>query len=120
MNKINTKYRLLILLSVGILLFSGLSSMTSGQNSIISPQSNTAHLNTFSAFLGSITSPTTVNQSNSLKTTLASDSTSNVYYSVTFTETGLPTGWSWWVNLNGYNITSLSSSITFNVPDGDT
>ena len=39
-------------------------------------------------------------------------------YSVTFTESGLPSGDSWWVNFNGQNITSSSSSITFSVSDG--
>ncbi len=39
-------------------------------------------------------------------------------FSVTFTECGIPTGDSWWVNFNGQNITSSTSTITFNVPDG--
>jgi hypothetical protein len=39
-------------------------------------------------------------------------------FSVTFSETGLPSGSTWWVNLNGQNITSSSSTITFDVSDG--
>ena len=39
-------------------------------------------------------------------------------YSVTFSETGLPSGSTWWVNFNGQNITSSSSTITFDISDG--
>ena len=39
-------------------------------------------------------------------------------FSVTFTECGLPAGDSWWVNFNGQNITSSTSTITFDTSDG--
>ncbi|MCL5786524.1 MAG: hypothetical protein M1151_07680 [Candidatus Thermoplasmatota archaeon] len=39
-------------------------------------------------------------------------------YSVTFTETGLPSGTSWYVILNGTNESSTSSTITFQVVNG--
>lgn len=39
-------------------------------------------------------------------------------YPVAFTESGLPTGSSWWVILGGSEMTSTSSTITFQVPDG--
>ena len=39
-------------------------------------------------------------------------------YPVTFTESGLPSGTTWWVNIGGVNLSSTSSSIIFNLPDG--
>lgn len=39
-------------------------------------------------------------------------------YSVTFTETGLPSGTSWSVTLGGNTQTTTASSVTFEVPDG--
>ena len=43
---------------------------------------------------------------------------SKVTYTVTFTETGLPSGTSWWVILNGTNSTSTTSSMTFSEKNG--
>ncbi|BBE42429.1 InlB B-repeat-containing protein [Conexivisphaera calida] len=40
------------------------------------------------------------------------------YYTVTFTESGLPSGTEWWVVLNGWNQSSTSSTITFSEPKG--
>ncbi len=40
------------------------------------------------------------------------------YYSITFTESGLATGTSWSVTLNGVSETSSNSTIVFNVPNG--
>jgi hypothetical protein len=42
----------------------------------------------------------------------------NVITSVTFAETGLPSGLTWWVDLNGDNQSSTSTTITFNEPNG--
>ena len=39
-------------------------------------------------------------------------------YTVTFTESGLPTGTPWWVNLNGTNISAATSAINFTVVNG--
>jgi len=40
-------------------------------------------------------------------------------YNVTFKESGLPSGATWWVDFNGYNVSTTSQSIEFtNVPDG--
>jgi hypothetical protein len=39
-------------------------------------------------------------------------------YSVSFTESGLPFGMGWWVNLNGVNRSSDSSVISFSLPNG--
>ncbi len=39
-------------------------------------------------------------------------------YTVWVNETGLPSGTSWWVDLNGTNTSSTSSSIPFTVPNG--
>jgi hypothetical protein len=41
-----------------------------------------------------------------------------VTYTVTFTETGLPSGGSWSVTLNGVTKSSTSSSISFTEPNG--
>jgi len=41
-----------------------------------------------------------------------------VKYSVTFTESGLPTGTSWSVTLNGLTETSTNGTLTFNEPNG--
>ncbi|MHB8553412.1 MAG: hypothetical protein ACYDAO_07520 [Thermoplasmataceae archaeon] len=47
-----------------------------------------------------------------------SPSPSPSYYSVTFSETGLSSGTSWYVSLSGVTKTSTSSSITFSKEDG--
>lgn len=39
-------------------------------------------------------------------------------YTVTFTESGLPSGTAWWVDINGDNRSSTSSIITFTLPNG--
>jgi hypothetical protein len=39
-------------------------------------------------------------------------------YTVTFTESGLPPGLEWWVDLNGNNFSSPSNVITFSEPNG--
>ena len=47
--------------------------------------------------------------------------TANFYqqsYTVTFSESGLPSGTVWWVDLGGLNLSSSSPSINFNLPDG--
>jgi len=41
-----------------------------------------------------------------------------VKYSVTFTESGLPSGTSWYVTLNGLTETSTNGTLTFNEPNG--
>ncbi|MEM0138982.1 MAG: hypothetical protein QW100_04615, partial [Thermoplasmatales archaeon] len=43
---------------------------------------------------------------------------SEVKYTVTFTESGLPSGTIWSVTLNGSTLTSSSSSVTFSEPNG--
>ena len=48
-----------------------------------------------------------------------SPSPSPTYYSVNFTEVGLPPGTAWNVTLNGVTETSSSSSIVFTVPNGE-
>ncbi|MEM3860389.1 MAG: zinc ribbon domain-containing protein, partial [Candidatus Micrarchaeaceae archaeon] len=40
-------------------------------------------------------------------------------YTVTFTESGLPLGTTWYVTLNGSNRSSVSNVITFTVPNGE-
>jgi hypothetical protein len=39
-------------------------------------------------------------------------------YTVTFNETGLPSGTAWYVVLNGYANTSITTTVTFSEPDG--
>jgi hypothetical protein len=41
-----------------------------------------------------------------------------VTYTVTFSETGLPSGTTWWVTLNGVTKSSTTSTITFTEPNG--
>jgi hypothetical protein len=41
-----------------------------------------------------------------------------IYYSVSFTESGLPHGTEWWVDLGGYNQSSTSDVISFSEPNG--
>jgi len=58
--------------------------------------------------------------------TLNDNSSQTVYivygghlYNVTFTESGLPSGTTWWVDFNGNNVSTTSQSIEFtNVPSG--
>jgi len=58
--------------------------------------------------------------------TLYANSSQTVYivyggelYNVTFTESGLPSGTTWWVDFNGNNVSTTSQSIEFtNVPSG--
>ena len=74
---------------------------------------------TFQKWVGSVNST-----SNSIYVTVNQNINEEAIYqkepvfSVAFTESGLPTGDSWWVNFNGHNITSFVSTITFDISDG--
>ncbi len=100
------------------------SSLSSTSSSISFKEANGSYTYSVSSISGyTITNSTgtvTVNGNNiTVRITFTSVKTPFVEkYNVTFTETGLPSGKSWSVTLNGSTVTSTTSTITFTEPNG--
>ncbi len=91
------------------------------ESSTTSTISFTAPNGTYSYTVGSVSGYSAASASGSISVKGASMSTTVTFsklYSVTFTESGLPSGTSWFVTLNGSKESSTSSTITFSEING--
>ena len=91
------------------------------ESSTTSTISFTAPNGTYSYTVGSVSGYSAASASGSISVNGASMSktvTFSKLYSVTFTESGLPSGTSWFVTLNGSKESSTSSTITFSEING--
>jgi hypothetical protein len=91
------------------------------ESSTTSTISFTAPNGTYSYTVGSVSGYSAASASGTISVKGASMSTTVTFsklYSVTFTESGLPSGTSWFVTLNGSKESSTSSTITFSEING--
>ena len=104
--------------------FNGTPSTSSASNIVFSNLlNNTAGYSfTVGTVTGYTSSPSSgtvvVNGANVTRSILFTKSSGPTQYTVTFTESGLPSGTSWSVILNGTTRTSTTTTLTFNEPNG--